>query len=93
MERVLARLNEEYHAADKDRLFEGLKHCVWGDESPKPHAEIATDLGLTEGAVKTSVHRLRHRCRELLRAELAQTVARPEEIDDELRHLIEVFSG
>jgi len=93
MERVLARLRDDYHAADKDRLFEQLKHCVWGDESPKPYAEIATDLGLTEGAVKTSVHRLCQRCRELLRAEIAQTVARPEEIDDELRHLIEVFSG
>jgi RNA polymerase sigma-70 factor (ECF subfamily) len=93
MERVLARLRDDYHAADKDRLFEQLKTCVWGDESPRPYAEIATQLGLTEGAVKTSVHRLRQRCRELLRAEIAQTVARAEEIDDELPHLIEVFSG
>jgi len=38
-------------------------------------------------------HRLRQRCREQLRAEIAQTVARPEEIDDELRHLLDVFSG
>jgi RNA polymerase sigma factor (sigma-70 family) len=93
MERVLARLRDEYHAADRDRLFEQLKTCVWGDESPRPYAAIATELGLTEGAVKAIVHRLRQRCRELLRAEIAQTVARPEEIDDELRHLIEVFSG
>jgi len=48
---------------------------------------------LTEGAVKTSIHRLRQRCRQLLRAEVAKTVTRSEDIDDELRHLIEVFSG
>jgi RNA polymerase sigma-70 factor (ECF subfamily) len=92
MERVLVRLRDEYHAADKDRLFEELKKGVWGDQSPRPYAEMATELGLTEGAVKTSIHRLRQRCRQLLRAEIAQTVARPEEIDEELRHLIEVFS-
>jgi RNA polymerase sigma-70 factor (ECF subfamily) len=43
--------------------------------------------------LKVSAHRLRQRCRELLRAEIAQTVARPEEIDEELRHLMAVFSG
>jgi RNA polymerase sigma-70 factor (ECF subfamily) len=92
MERVLARLRDEYHAADKDRLFEQLKSCVWGNQSAQPYAEMAAELGLTEGAVKTSVHRLRQRCRELLRAEVAHTVARPEDIDEELRHLIDVFS-
>ena len=92
MERVLARLRDEYHVAGNDRLFEALKHCVWGDEAPRPYAEIATELGLSKGAVKTSIHRLRQRCRQLLRVEVAQTVARPEEIDEELHHLIEVFS-
>lgn len=93
MERVLARLRVEYRAAGNDRLFEQLQHRVWGDESPRPYAAMATELGLTEGAVKTSIHRLRQRCRQLLREEVAHTVARPEEIDEELRHLIEVFSG
>jgi RNA polymerase sigma-70 factor (ECF subfamily) len=69
-----------------------LQHCVWGHESPRPYAEIAAELGLTEGAVKTSIHRLRQRCREVLRTEIAQTVARPEDVDEELHHLIEVFS-
>lgn len=91
MERVVARLRDEYMTAEKGRLFEALKNCVWGDEPPRPYAELATELGLSEGAVKTSVHRLRRRCREVLRAEVAQTVARPEDVDEELRHLIEVF--
>jgi len=49
-------------------------------------------LNLTEGSVKVSVHRLRQRFRELLRAEVAHTVARPEDVDDELRYLISVAS-
>ena len=93
MERVLARLRDEYRAADKEGLFERLKCCLWGDESARPYAEIATELGLTEGAVKADVHGLRRRCRAVLRGEIAQTVARPEDIEDELRHLIEALSG
>lgn len=91
MERVLARLHDKYTTAEKGRLFDALKNCVWGDEPPRPYAELATELGLSEGAVKTSVHRLRQRCREVLRTEVAQTVAQPEDVDEELRHLIEVF--
>lgn len=92
MERALARLGAQYHAAGLDRLFEKLKDCLWGGEHPRPYAEIANALGLSETAVKTSVHRLRRRCRLALRAEVAQTVARPKDINEELRHLIEVFS-
>jgi hypothetical protein len=51
-----------------------------------------SQLHLTEGAVKVAVHRLRQRFREVLRAQVAQTVARPEDIDEELRHLIGVLS-
>jgi hypothetical protein len=58
-----------------------------------PYAEIAAGLDMTEGAVKTAVHRLRHRCRELLRAEIAQTVNSPQDVDDELRDLFEAVGG
>ena len=90
IEQVLATLRREYSAADKARLFEELKGFIWGDKSAAPYAEIAGHLNLTEGTVKVSVHRLRQRFRELLRAEVAHTVARPEDVDDELRHLIAV---
>jgi RNA polymerase sigma-70 factor (ECF subfamily) len=91
--RVLDRLAEDYRAADKGLLFEKMKDCIWGDQNAASYADMAAQLGLTEGAVKVNVHRLRQRCREQLRAEIAHTVARPEEIDDELHHLVEVFSG
>jgi len=90
IEQVLTALRQEFNAADKARLFEELKGFIWGDKSAASYAEIAGPLNLTEGTVKVAVHRLRQRFRELLRAEVAHTVARPEDTDGELRHLIAV---
>lgn len=90
IEQVLATLRQEFNDADKVRLFEELSGFIWGDKSTASYAAIAEHLNLTEGTVKVAVHRLRQRFRELLRAEVAHTVARPEDIDDELRHLISV---
>jgi RNA polymerase sigma-70 factor (ECF subfamily) len=92
IEQVLAALRQEFSAAGKARLFEELKGFIWGEKSTASYAEIAGHLNLTEGTVKVAVHRLRQRFRELLRAEVAHTVARPEDIDGELRHLISVAS-
>ena len=91
IEQVLTTLRQEFDAADKGRLFEELKGFIWGDKTIASYAAIAGQLNLTEGTVKVAVHRLRRRFRELLRAEVANTVARPEEIDVELRHLISVL--
>jgi len=91
IEHLLTVLRQEFNAADKARLFEELKGFIWGDKSAASYAEIAGPLNLTGGKVKVAVHRLRQRFRELLRAEVAHTVARPEDIDGELRHLIAVL--
>jgi RNA polymerase sigma-70 factor (ECF subfamily) len=91
IEQVLAALRQEFNAADKPRLFEELKGFIWGDKKNASYAEIAGQLNLSEGSVKVAAHRLRQRFRELLRAEVANTVARPEDIDIELRHLISVL--
>jgi RNA polymerase sigma-70 factor (ECF subfamily) len=90
IEQVLAALRQEFSAADKVRLFDELKGFIWGDKNTSSYAEIAAQLNLSEGTVKVAMHRLRQRFRELLRAEVAHTVARPEDIDGELRHLITV---
>ena len=90
IEQVLTALRQEFNQADKARLFEELKGFIWGNQSTASYAEIAAHLNLTEGSVKVAVHRLRQRFRELLRAEVARTVARPEDIDGELRYLISI---
>ncbi len=93
LEQVLERLREEFTAGGQTERFERLKVLLWGEKDSPSYAEVAAELGLTEGALKVTVHRLRQRYRELLRAEIANTVERPEEVDDELRHLIAAISG
>ncbi len=91
LERTMSRLHDEYVASGRARLFELLRGCLAKDESALPYAEIATRLNLTEPAVKMAVQRLRARYREILRAEIADTVASPEEIEEEIRHLFSTF--
>ena len=93
IEAVLARLRESYAVACQLQVFETLKGFIWGDQTTLSYAELALQLGLTEGAVKVAVHRLRGRYRELLRAEIAKTVATPGEVDEELQHLIAVLTA
>jgi RNA polymerase sigma-70 factor (ECF subfamily) len=53
---------------------------------------VAAELGTSEGAVKSSIHRLRQRFGQLLRAEIGETVSRPEDVDDEVKHLLGVIA-
>ncbi len=89
LEKTLASLRDEFVTRGKLELFEHLKPHLGGDETTVPYSQLAEVVGKTEGAVKVAVHRLRQRCRELLRAEIAQTVSSPEEVDEELRDLFE----
>jgi RNA polymerase sigma factor (sigma-70 family) len=86
---VLARLEAEYRAENKGELFAALKDTLTGARATQPYAELAVRLGLSEGAVKVTVHRLRQRYRALLQAEIAQTVATPADADAEMRHLLD----
>jgi len=93
MEQTVARLREEYVAAGRAELFEELKHFQPGQETGRSYAETASRLGLSEGAVKSAIYRLRQRHRDLLREQVAQTVGTPAEVDGELRYLISIMSG
>jgi len=92
LEQVLQRLRDEYVQSGKWRLFEQLKPTLTEESRSVAYAEIATRLDMTEGAVKVAVHRLRQRYRELLRAEIADTVSSPEEVDEEIRALFAAFT-
>jgi RNA polymerase sigma-70 factor (ECF subfamily) len=85
---VLGRLREDFQAAGKLPLFEALKPFLAG-ETPKPaYAELGEKLGMSEGAVKVAVHRMRRRYRELLKDEIARTIVEPDTVEDELRELL-----
>ena len=93
LDAVYGRLQREYEQNGKGALFGALKFCLTGARSDVPYAELARSLGLSEGAVKTLVHRLRQRYRELLREEVAQSVASRDEVEEELRCLFRAIAG
>ncbi len=93
LEHVLGRLQEEQVAACRERFFDEVKGWLWGDKGEMAYAELARQLGLTESALKSAVHRLRLRYRELLREEIGRTVATPLEIQEELEGLMAVLRG
>jgi RNA polymerase sigma factor (sigma-70 family) len=93
LEQALTRLEAEYRAAGTGPLFDELKEFLVGEEGRPLQAEIATELGMTENAVKQAFHRFRQRYRILLREEVAHTVLAPGDVEDELRHLISVLRG
>jgi RNA polymerase sigma factor (sigma-70 family) len=93
LDQVLRRLRAEYVREERENLFEQLKPTLTEASRTVGYAEIATRLGTTEGAVKAAVHRLRQRYREVLRAEIADTVANPGEVEDEIRNLFAALAG
>jgi RNA polymerase sigma-70 factor (ECF subfamily) len=92
LDTVLRDLGAEYEQDGKGRLFEALKPSLTGSRETQPYAALASALEMSEGAVRVAVHRLRERYRERLKAEVADTVASPADVDDELRHLFRVLA-
>jgi RNA polymerase sigma factor (sigma-70 family) len=90
LERVLSLLKNEYAAAGNAVLFDSLKQLLPDEPGSVSQADIAGQLGMTSNAVRQAFHRFRQRYQSLLREEIAQTVATPGDIEDELRHLIAV---
>lgn len=93
LDRVFARLRDESSRSPNPPLLQRL-NTLLSDEPERPsQADIAREFGMTENAVKQAFHRLRQRYRQLLREEVAHTVATPAEVEDELRHLIAALRG
>ena len=93
LDQVNARLRAECAAAGKREMFEALRPYLSGEQAAPAYAEVGARLKMSAGAVQVAVHRLRRRYGELLRQEIAQTVSRPAEVDEELRHLFSALRG
>lgn len=89
---AMARLEREYAAAGKTAELRQLKPHLTAERGTIPYAAIAAELQTTEGAARVAVHRLRKRFREVFREVIAETVSAPEEIDPEVRHVLEVLT-
>ena len=91
MEQVLRRLKDEYRTAGNAALFDSLKQLLPDEPGALSRAEIASQLGMTDNALRQVFHRFRHRYQFLLREEISHTVAVASDVEDELRHLIAVL--
>lgn len=93
LDRVIGRLAEECARDGKAELFTQAKGFLTVGSAAIPYAAAAKALSLDEGALRVAVHRLRKRYRELLRDEIAQTLAEPRQVDEELRSLLAALTG
>ena len=87
IDRSLRRLSQEFADAGKADQFEDLRHYMVAGAEPRPLAEVAIHLAMSEEATKKAVQRLRHRYSEIVRWEVGQTLASDVEIDEELQYL------
>jgi RNA polymerase sigma-70 factor (ECF subfamily) len=88
---VLNRLEQEYVAEGRQAWIEVMRPALTL-EREHLYSHIAGQLGITETAARVAVHRLRKRYRQLIRAEVANTVGSPDEVDSEMRHLLKVLA-
>jgi RNA polymerase sigma-70 factor (ECF subfamily) len=92
LERALAKLRSEFSAEGKAKIFEALSPFLGGEKAPITYEQAAEATGASIGAIKTHIHRLRRQFANAVRHEIMQTVSAPHEVDDELRHLRDVFA-
>ena len=92
LDRALNQTRSEYERGGKSALFARLADLMTGADLDDSHREAAAALGMTEGAVKVAVHRMRRRFRDILRSQIAETVD-ADDLDDEIEFLIRAVSG
>ena len=92
LERALEKVRLEFDAEEKAKTFELLSPFLAGEKPTTSYDDVAKDLGISLGAVKTQIHRLRRRFATAVRCEIMQTVAAPHEVENELRQLRDVFA-
>ena len=93
VQRAIERMEQEFERAGHAERFSLLRGLLTGDEPTLPYKELADRLQLSEAGIKSIVHRMRKRFGVLLRGEVLQTVGRPDDVEDEIRHLLRMLAG
>ena len=92
LQKTINKLKSEFESSNRQAHFEILSTYIAGQRTNIPYHNLAIKLNMTEGAVKVAVYRLRKHYQELLRNEIAQTVATEDQIEDEIRDLFEALT-
>jgi hypothetical protein len=87
VEHAMRRLGDECERHGRRRVFDALSGFLAADRADVSYVDLAKRLGVQQSALKKLLHEMRQRYRTLLREEVAQTVEKPDEVDDELRYL------
>jgi DNA-directed RNA polymerase specialized sigma24 family protein len=93
LEHAMSRLRAEFSSTGRNAQFDKLVPFLSRDSDGARYEELAAEMGVSAGALRTLVHRMRRRYRDLVRAEIAETVATSDEVDDEIRFLMSVLSS
>ncbi len=93
LNQALVRVRQDYERDDRLDVFEQLQHCLTADGDGPRYQEVAGNLGISPGAVKVAVHRLRRRFRESVRDEIRETMGNAHDVDDEIERLFETFAA
>ncbi|HXW04954.1 MAG TPA: hypothetical protein VD833_06975 [Vicinamibacterales bacterium] len=92
LERALSRVRDEWESSGRGHLFARLKPLLLGD-TDQTYRDLETTLGMTEGALRTAVHRLRRQFARALREQILETVSSVDEVDDEIRYLLAILAA
>lgn len=92
LDQAMARLRADYAGNGRETEYDYLKRFLTCDRGDISYRDIAEGLGMTEGAARVAMHRLRKRFREVFRDEIADTVSATDEVDDEVRYVVAVLS-
>jgi RNA polymerase sigma-70 factor (ECF subfamily) len=93
LDRALARLEAEFGEAARIDLFRAVRPILFDPGAAQQYQQLSSTLGMSPGTLRVAVHRIRQRCRELFRDEVARTIDNPAEINEELRYLQRVLAG
>jgi RNA polymerase sigma-70 factor (ECF subfamily) len=89
--RGLHQLEAEFKSSGKEAHFQNLNRFLTEPATDEDYKTVAAQLRVSPGAISVAVYRMRQRFRDLVRAEIAETVSTEAEVDEEMRYLLSVL--
>jgi RNA polymerase sigma-70 factor (ECF subfamily) len=91
LELAVSRLKDRYETENKLEIYSQLRPFLSGGRPDEGWQSLADEVGLSAGALKVALHRLRKRFAEGLREEVLDTLGEEEDLEEELHYLLKVL--